>query len=279
MGFLRTSVLVGAIAMSGMAAPVMADTVLVDRGLPTANLNTGNYATRSDIDVGYGPPVEDGTYFTGDDFAVSGAGQYRINTISTWAVAGSVGTDLSSLFTDVTLYGGTAADGISIRATGSTTGSNPNVVIQAVTFAGGQNYETVSGDQLQLWKIDFNNLNWIVNGNELMQFGVNGTFAPAYLLSDPEASWFNLSTNAALAGSTQQGSDNRFQSFVTGGDLGTMYTGSDQFTPDGYAYIGSDVNVQVVGAVVPLPVAVWSGLVLLGSMGGYKKIKRLCMKA
>jgi hypothetical protein len=249
---LRKCGYLAAMFVIGATVPAMADTVLFDRGLPTANINAISDATRSDIAVGYGATTSDGYYFTGDDFTIAGSGQFVINTVRTWAIAGSPGTNLSTLFTNVTLYGGTAAGGVSALTTGTVGGSNPNIVITPVQFTGSANYKTPGTNfDLQLWQIDFTNLNWVVNANELMQFGVDGTLTSTYENSDPQASWFNLATNASLAGSTQQGSDNQFRSFATG-LLSDGNQGFDSY-PLGSSSIGSDMNVQIFGASYPAP--------------------------
>jgi len=72
-----------------MVAPAaMADTLLVDRGLPTANLNNAAGADRSNVGWGY---ANYDNWFTGDDFTLAAVdGQWRIDTIRTWAYAGDL---------------------------------------------------------------------------------------------------------------------------------------------------------------------------------------------
>jgi len=77
----------------GMIVSATAQSVMiVDRGLPTANLNGPSYETRSNIALG--TPVKYG--FFGDDFTVpqpTASGTWRIDTIRLWFVGGPATND------------------------------------------------------------------------------------------------------------------------------------------------------------------------------------------
>src|ERR1035441_5920903 len=143
-------------------ATLNADVMVFDRGLPTANLNNAAGASRSNVAWAFGQ--DPGEYYaTGDTFNFGTAGQtYTITDLRVWIV-GSGTTPLSGIFNSLTLSGGgftpTAVNDIS---TVSTTGDS-NVGIQAVQYAGGSTYQGTSGSYIDLFQVDFLNLNWTVN--------------------------------------------------------------------------------------------------------------------
>src|SRR5262249_46495128 len=97
-----------AVGLGMLAAPQLASAslVVVDRGLPVANLNRPPGASRSNVAWAVDPPPN--SY--GDTFTLSGgAGAvYAIDTIRTWVVSTAANaTALTTLFgTGVTLFTG-----------------------------------------------------------------------------------------------------------------------------------------------------------------------------
>src|SRR4051812_3366585 len=116
--------------------------LVVDRGLPVSNLNFPAGANRSNISWGY-----DNQFFSGDDFSLA-AGAWRVDAIRIWTVNGGIteGSHLGTDFSSVSLYGGPAAAGVALLATGTLSASsdssgNPNITITPVTYTGGASYQ------------------------------------------------------------------------------------------------------------------------------------------
>jgi hypothetical protein len=261
-------------------ANTQASVLLVDRGLPTANLNNAAGADRSNVNWGFTP---NNTYFSGDDFQLP-TGQWRIDSLTIWGSAGAPGDTsfhLADRYTQITLYGGLATDGVSAIASGSFVANtnvttNANIVITPVTYAGGSNYQGSSGAYIQLWRVDFTNLGWVVDGNTLYQFGVQG------LTVSSDDYWFNHASNAALGGVAADGADNLFRWFDvtnlaqldppgTGSHYDNSFDSAATIVDDGY-YGGwdksSDINVEISGTAIPEPatIVVW-GLLGVAAAG------------
>ena len=58
-------------------------------------------------------------------------------------------------------------------------------------------------------------------------------------------------------------------------DLGTIGDNDGQFRYRVFTTQNGTYNGQVVGAVIPLPAAVWTGLTMLGGIGVFRQIRRL----
>ncbi|HEX5244712.1 MAG TPA: hypothetical protein VFW23_15720 [Tepidisphaeraceae bacterium] len=247
----------------------MADSTLFDRGLPTANVNAGD-SSRSNIAWADSESTSTPTdsYLPGDDFTLSGSGNYQVNDIRVWVVGHSAPSGLS-------LLGGT------VGSTMSTISSSFNAV--ATQYAGGLDYEGSSGSTIPVYQVDFAvNLN--LAAGQTFDFFVNGPWA-----SDGNggfANTFLAASNAAQSGSTQEGADGATQwlHFTgAGSDVESWNSGTGSFGPGTTGWTAgwdknSDVNVQVFGAAVaPLPSSIWGGLALLGSLGliaGAKRLRR-----
>jgi len=250
---LSSAVLLGCLA----AGPAKAD-LLFDRGLPTANLNTGN-ASQSNVIWAFAPHPP---FFSGDDFTLgsvpAGAANWVIDDIRIWTAAGAIGNTgytLGSEYSSITLYGGPDSVGVSPLISGNISGNTAtnNITFTPVQYAGNLDYQGSSGNMYQLWQVDFGNLNWLVSANTLTDFGVDA------VTTNPADYWFNHASNAALSGSTQQGADNLLLWFDSTNlaNYGTWDSG-----PGGNGGFSSstDINVQVFGHAVPEP----GTLLLLG---------------
>lgn len=240
-----------------------AATLIVDRGLPTANLNSSAGSNRSNVAWDFNPPE---TYISGDDFSLptlgaSGAA-WKIDKIRVWAIAGNAADvppfELGDRYNTISLFLGTdgptgtiinRAKTASINA-GAHTTDNPDIVITPVTYNSGVSYQGSSGDFIQIWQIDFNNLG-LFNPGELM-FGVDAT--------GTGKNWFNHASNAALSGSPQEGADNQMR-WYTGSASDTSITFGGFWDSNGYGWDkSSDHNIQVFATTVPDPAT----LALLG---------------
>ena len=156
---LAASTLALSVTLSGVAR---AD-VLVDRGLPTANLNAAD-ASRSNVawvDGGQSPSATPGNYWLeGDTFSNTSASAWNISTIRVWVV-GAMDT--------ASLVGGLSSAGAGGLSTIST-----SYTASATTYAGGAGYTTQSGSTLGLTQIDFA-VNLMLGAGETYSFFLNGT--------------------------------------------------------------------------------------------------------
>ena len=261
----------GLLGLSMLAAPVIAqaDSILVDRGLPTANLNNAAGSNRSNVAWDEGAPTPLPA-FDGDRFTLPGgpgATDY-VNTIRTWVVSGHTdnpGYTLGDTFSSVTLFTGTSTTPLSPTSTGLFVGagsnatSNPNITITQVQYTGGVNYQATDGTFRDIFEVDFNNLGIVVPGGTTISFGVDG-------LGSGDPFWFNHASNAALSGSPQDGSDDLLTCYTVSGGIASS-CGDFSSLGNGWDK-ASDINVQVIGtAPEPASLAILAaGLLGLGAM-------------
>jgi hypothetical protein len=248
----KTCSLCFALALPALAA---GPGLVVDRGLPQANLNkpAGDY--RSNIRWS----LYDGG-FLGDDFTVGAQGEsWVIDSIRVWTVPGVNKVDpenLGDFYQDVRLYFGGTEGGLTPLVTGqlaagSSRSSNPNILISDLTAAGGASYEDVR-KSMRVWQIDFTQLNLRVQGGEKYRFASwgLGRFVPAASSSAAKPrklpkeratyAWFNAATNAEYAATRQDGSDGSMLEFTSGGRFEKVFDGKGAGWDK-----SSDINVQV----------------------------------
>jgi hypothetical protein len=232
-----------ALVLAGLVGVTSANaTILVDRGLPTTNVNSGN-SSQSNVQWADGEPsATSNFYLPGDDFTLAGSGAYNVNTIRVWS------TDNTGL----SLLGGLAGGSIALQSSGFTA--------TQVTYSNGQGYQDSSGAFNTLYQIDFS-VNIALNGGQAYQFFLDG---PAIAFSGGGyRNDFLLASNAALSGSPQQGADDTFLWLAPGGTVETWLSGTGGGTTGwgpGWDK-NTDANVQVFGTTtVPEPAT----LALLG---------------
>jgi hypothetical protein len=225
-----------------MALPAFtADSLLVvDRGLPQANLNNVSGSSRSNVRWGW---HEEG--FLGDDFAIGSAGEkWVIDSIRTWAVPGGKGATFQHLgdyFQDVRLHFG-QGDVTPVTAAQLTAGSDEtssaNVRVTDATQNGAVMYDDF-GTPLKVFQIDFSNLGLSVDGGTKYKFGVwgQGRTVPN---DEHVYSWYNHASNAALSGSRQDGADGIMLLF----DAAGRAQGEHKAEGNGWDK-SADINVQV----------------------------------
>ena len=234
-------------------ATLNADVMVFDRGLPTANLNDAAGANRSNVSWAFPASWSGYNWAIGDDFNLGMAGNVSITDLRVWIV-GTDSQPLSSMWSDLTLYGGGTTDGsVDVLSTVSTSGSDSHVVISPTTYAGGVNYQGSSGSFIDIWQVDFL-LNWNVDGSTTHTFFVGGT--PVGTNTD---SPFLHASNAGLSGSTQQGADNLY----LGIGWTTMPTDASLYQMDSNGNgwdKSSDINVQIFATPEP------SAYILLGTV-------------
>ena len=220
-----------------------ADSVLVvDRGLPQANLNNVSGTARSNVRW-----ASDGESFLGDDFAIGAPGEkWVIDSIRTWAVPG-MKTDpehLGDFYQDVRLYFGQGSSSLTPLVSaalqaGSDETSSANVRISEATKASAVPYDDF-GAAMRIWQIDFANLNLPVDGGVKYGFGVWGLGRTMPGNPDKGFEWFNHASNAELSGAKQDGADGVMLSFDGSGKA------QGSFSAQGNGWDkNSDINVQV----------------------------------
>ncbi len=221
------------------------NTILVDRGLPTANLNNGAGPDRSNVawadNESSSTPTE--YWLPGDSFQIPKPGIYGITSIRVWIVGGS--TD------GLTLWGG--VDGSTIVPISTT------YTVTSVSYANGQTYQGGGGSPYPIYQVDFTvNLNLM--GGQTFDFFVDGPWA-SYEGGLYYVNSFLHASNKDLSGSLQQGSDDWFLWLDRSGSGNVVETWNSE-TGDGTAWMAwglpgpasaagwdkpSDANVQVFG--------------------------------
>jgi hypothetical protein len=224
------------------SAPVM----VVDRGLPTGNLNDAAGDNRSNVAWSQG-----NENVTGDTFTIGEPGEtWVIDAIRTWSI-GHIETDFGDEWSDVTLYLGTAGtDDLVPIATGTVTAgtntnSNPNITHTPAQYVGNVDYEPANNPSArQIWQNDFTNLDITVEGGVTYYFAVDGITESYY--------WFNHASNATLSVSPQDGADDQYYTWDKSDLTASIACNSNGAIDgcDGGWDKSSDINVQVMAEQV-----------------------------
>ena len=228
-----------------MAVPVIAagPQMVVDRGLPQANLNNVSGAARSN--VRWAIP-EDG--FLGDDFTIGRPGEHWvIDAVRTWTGPGAGGTDplhLGDFYQDVRLYFGGPGENVSpvvtvLLSEGSDGTGNPRVKLTEASGAQTTMYDEF-GQFYRVWQVDFTGLALPVEGGAKVRFGVWGMGRAIPGSEGKNYMWFNHASNAALSGARQDGADDVILQF----DAVGRSHGEFRAQGNGWDKAG-DINVQV----------------------------------
>jgi hypothetical protein len=221
------------------AASTSLGAILVDRGLPTINLNNAAGANRSNVTWA----SESSTGFTGDDFMIGTIGQsYVIDSITVW---GAQYNPLSLDIDNIWLYMGKAGVGNSLALVSSgsvagNTNSNSNITHAYVNYPSPGDplgYQGNSGGYYPICQTTFSGLNYAVDGGVKYNFGVKGD----------KWLWWNHASNAGLSGSPQDGADGKYLTFDTADLSSAIVTDSNGNGWDK----SSDINVLVTGVPEP----------------------------
>jgi hypothetical protein len=221
-----------------------ADSILVvDRGLPSGNLNNVSGAARSNVRWASGD-----SGFLGDHFILGASGEkWVIDSIRTWAVPGRQEGDpdhLGDFYQDVRLYFGASGGNVTpvtsaLLSPGNDESSNPRVRITEATRAGAQLYDDF-GKFLRVWQVEFTGLNLSVDGGLNYSFGVWGMGREIPGSGGEGYMWFNHASNAPLSAARQDGADGVMLLFDGSGKA------AGEFTAQGSGWDkNSDINVQV----------------------------------
>jgi len=224
--------------------------VVVDRGLPTANLNNAAGANQSNV------AWADSEGFYGDSFTLGGGSgtTYTIDALRTWVIARDGAPVSASLYTGV----GANADLAETSSTASFT---------LVTYDDASDYQTLGGAYRSLYQVDFTGLNIVATGGTTISFGVDGVNQGGY-------AFFNHASNAALSGSPQDSADNVMSYYLHDGP-GATYDSAFDSNGNGWNK-SSDINVQVFATVSEAPEpAAWAMMVAgFGAIGGAMRGRR-----
>jgi hypothetical protein len=244
-----------------------ASSLIFDRGLPTAYLNTdSSLGIQSNVawDDWESSKTPSEYWLPGDDFRLTGALPYKIDKVRLWAIF-----EPPSTANDLTLWGGPQGGTISPISSSFTA--------THVTYSNGQGYWSRRlGTYLPIYQIDFS-VNWTVNPGTTNQFFLDGPWTAR------EGGYVNPylhASNKDLSGSTQQGSDDWFLWLHNNNGTLTVetwnaYTGAGTSGIPRLDNKPSDGNVQIYGAPVPEPATMLLiGSGLIGLAGIRRKFKK-----
>jgi hypothetical protein len=235
------------ISTIGLATAMSASAdLLVDRGLPTINLNNDAGANRANVDWN---PTQAGQLL-GDNFQNTSSQAWSITKISVWS---DCAFDKPTIG-DPTLWGGVEGSTISLLP-------GAGVIGPDLKYANTEGYQ--AGNAGGFWAL------------HEIDFAVNVTLAPGqtydFFFGASDTSSLNglayvEASNAALSGYAPgqlTGADDRYLSLnLTDGTVTTVDSATD-----GTWDKASDVNVQVWGTPVPEPSTMLAGALLLLPFG------------
>jgi hypothetical protein len=233
-----------------VAGAAQAD-MLVNRGLPTDNLNAA--AGDNQSNVAWAEP--DPSLFDGDTFTVQGTQAWKVDTIRLWFVGYDANnntnltddTYLGNYYDNLSLYVGTGGTlnrvSLATFIAGTDTTNNPNVVGTRVQYNGGAGTQLDEGAKWTIVQLDFNNLNLDFAAGTTVQFG---------MYTDNDYAYSHAS-NAALSGSPQDQADGLFSRFVLDDPTSAHFLETQDSNGNGLWNKSTDINVQVFGSAVPEP--------------------------
>lgn len=226
--------------MAGIAvilggAPAFAETMVVDRGLPTINLNNAAGANRANVSWAFTEYTPSDYWLVGDTFQNTSAQTWDITKIQLWSTGDTATADL---------WGGVAnSTGVPTSTIGIVSGAPSSMT--SVHYADGSLYQGSGGGYSAINQIDFA-VNIALAPGQTYDFFLDGTGnGELDQNGNPIVVPFSHASNAALSGSPQDGSDNlMLYAEVVGGVLDPASVGQWDSNGGGWDK-SSDVNVQV----------------------------------
>lgn len=265
----KTGLAVGAALATLLFASSASAGLIVDRGLPNANLNSAAESDRSNIAWAFKNEGFDDKWHSGDTFSLPATGaplgpSWRIDKLTTWFIAGAPDDNadpLSNAFNNISLFLGKNSgigdtiDQVESSAIIGDAASAANMSISKVTYAGGADYERSNGELVQIWQADFTDLGTFSAGDYM--FSLAGV--------PDDTLFFNHGSNAALDGVPSDGADGLY--WALAGSAGDpTKTIVQSFDSDGNGWDkSSDINIQVYATKVPEPTSI--ALMVLGLVG------------
>jgi len=237
---------VAAIALAvsaGFSGSALASAILLDRGLPTSNLNNAAGSNRSNVAWAFASFTSTNYWMVGDTFTNTSTQNWVIDTVRMWTVGN----------TDSAILRG----GVSGQSVG---------VISATTYGDAftSSYQGSSGSMVNMYQVDFA-VNIVLGAGDSYDFFLDGSGSAS--AGQGTSVPFAHASNAALSGSPQEGADNQMlYANVLGGVVNSGSIGSWNSADPGWGWDkSSDINVQVFGNAVPEPATfALAGLALLG---------------
>lgn len=268
------SILIVTIALASSGSAQSKLKIIVDRGLPTINLNDAAGESRSNASLG----LTYNNYFFGDDFIMpppSGSKTWRIDTIRVWVVGGPANNDgdlTNDTFLgdqslgDLTLWIGTDNDVLTKVAEasflpGSDETNSPDVIATRVQYSGEMYYEPdyigaldyenlpvrcIEGNKSPpgystIVQIDFTSLSLTFPAGTLVRFGI---------LADGEG--VNVhSSNAFYSGAASDSADDWVHTFMLQKGDSIAFLSDTWGNPSSTLFDKSmDANVQVFAAPI-----------------------------
>jgi len=257
--------ILGAALLAMGASSLAQASLIVDRGLPDENLNNAAGGDRSNVAWAF----NDG-FLSGNDFTLGAlnpnAGKWRIDQIRVWTIGGesALGDRFSLLKLFMGADGSTVPEAASANLTPeSNSTDNTNVEVNKVSYADETVYQGSGGGLLNIWQLDFFNLGLFDPGLHLFALGGEGADSPFT---------FMHASNAALSGTTQDGSDDRYRWFGGTASDASITTGN-LLDSDGSGWDkSSDINIQVFATQVPAPSVI--ALMAVGLLGLRHQVRR-----
>jgi hypothetical protein len=264
---MKTQLVLGLAVFSLTGNMVFAD-LLVDRGLPSANLNDAAGSDRANVDWVQVPSSGNNTptdyEMVGDTFQNTSSQTWNINQITLWTDGGTT--------TAASLWGGVQGSTIGVV---QSSGVISDATYPGATGANLQGYQAMSGAYFSLQQINFA-VNLTLAPGQTYNFFLDGT--------DPDSGYglpFVEASNAALSGSPQDGADGKMLiAEVVNGELDPTSIETWDSNGDGWDK-STDVNVQVFGSSVPdtANTLILSGLGFVGlAFFGYKQNRQAAVK-
>jgi hypothetical protein len=249
------------VALSGLAHA----TTIYSRGLPTStNANSGTPTTRSNEAwlTGFTDPNNGDYTLAGDDFSFGNDG--TINSITVFEVANNnigdgAAADPGSEFASITLYEGAIASPL-------TAVSSSYTAVQNVYQPGASTFVDQNGFDYAIYALTFSGLNLAVTAGTEYGFALDATANAGACANSPFGDPCFLAlhgSNAALSGTTQQGSDDQFRYFTLSGGSASFQTFCEvtcQQGNTGLATAPTDINVLISGTLTTPEPATWSTL-------------------